>query len=70
MRQMGAPLCPATLKNFSATDTTLAGEEAVLSFALSLGWLVLSSARPVAGVYHHWGKGGSQGCAKRGRRAK
>lgn len=44
MRQMGASLRPATLKNFTAAHITLAGEEAVLSFTLSLGWLVLHSA--------------------------
>jgi len=41
---MGPTLCPATLKDFAAAWMTLAGEEAVLSFALPLGWLVLSSA--------------------------
>ena len=42
MTQMPAPFFPATFKNFAAAYRTLAGEEAVLSFALPLGWLVLS----------------------------
>jgi hypothetical protein len=63
--QMGPTLCPTTLKDFAAAHMTLAGEEPVLSFALSLGWLILSSARPVAGMHHYWGKYGREGGAKR-----
>ncbi len=44
MCQMPAAFCPATLNNFAAAYRAFAGEEAVLSFALPLGRLVLSSA--------------------------
>jgi len=44
MCQMGPALRPTALKDLAAAHMTLAGEEPVLSFALSLGWLILSSA--------------------------
>jgi len=44
MRQVHPFLRPAALKDFSAANSALASEEAMLSFAFSLGRLVLSSA--------------------------
>jgi len=61
---MNPPLCPAALKNFAATDSALASEEAMLSLALPLGRLVLGSTRPVSGMHHYWGKRGGQGRGK------
>jgi len=52
MGQMPAAFCPATFKNFAASYRALTSEEAMLSFALPLGWLVLSSACAMAGLDH------------------
>ena len=54
MTQMPAAFCPATCENFVAAYSALASEEAVLSFTLPLGWLVLSSACAMAGLDHDW----------------
>jgi hypothetical protein len=67
---MRPPFCPAALKNFAATYSALPSEEAVLSFALPLGRLILSTARPVAGMYHYWGKRGGRRRAKGRQRTK
>lgn len=50
MTQMPAAFCHATCKNLAAAYRALASEEAMLSFALPLGWLVLSSACAMAGL--------------------
>ena len=50
MTQMPTTFGPATFENFASTYGALASEEAMLSFALPLGWLVFSAACTMAGL--------------------
>jgi hypothetical protein len=54
MTQMPTAFFPTTFENFAPAYRAFAGEEAVLSFALPLGWLVLSTTCAMAGLYHDW----------------